>query len=276
MAQLGKDHFFRSLNGSEEEAVSLIDNRDINDYYHSKSDSDEKRGPANNSLLVVCDHASNDVKMTKVDELRESPLIRSNDGFDPGAADLAAFISEQNKCMALLGNYSKLLIDPSLPLANDNLVRVAYKSDPDQPVTFNDEGYLLSERVVKFYVEYHRVLTEVIWFLQPQVILNVHSHHVPESSSDNTSDVYLQSKSLCLKGVKSDIDRKFESQISCSVTEQPCDSVLCSSHLSDSLTNFYPDKEIKSVYLSVNSDFLQFDDRDRQAELAEIISQFLH
>ena len=43
---------------------------------------------ANNRLLVICEHGSNDLKGFKA-TLQEESLLRSNDGFDPGAAELA-------------------------------------------------------------------------------------------------------------------------------------------------------------------------------------------
>lgn len=62
-------------------------------------------------MLVICEHASNDVKGFKLTK-REETLIRSHDGYDPGAADLAFDICEQSECVGLLTMFSKLLIDP--------------------------------------------------------------------------------------------------------------------------------------------------------------------
>ena len=50
MKQLAKDHYFRDLSGKEEEAVSVVDNRRVGDN-------------PNNSILITCDHATNDLKM---------------------------------------------------------------------------------------------------------------------------------------------------------------------------------------------------------------------
>jgi hypothetical protein len=51
---------FRSLNGKEEEAVTLMDNRDI-----SKSNP-------NNKIILLCDHATNDFKLTKLLDYEEN------------------------------------------------------------------------------------------------------------------------------------------------------------------------------------------------------------
>jgi hypothetical protein len=50
---------FRSLNGKEEEAVCVVDNRDLT------------RGRPNNKVLVSCDHSSNDIKYTKLADYEE-------------------------------------------------------------------------------------------------------------------------------------------------------------------------------------------------------------
>lgn len=121
------------LTEEETEAVSIIDNRKISEN-------------PNNKILVTCDHASNDIKGFKP-EPNEDYLIRSNDGYDPGAADLANFISEATGCLGVHTNFSKLLVDPSLPLCNDKLVRTVHDSDKSILVSFNSHEYDLDARI---------------------------------------------------------------------------------------------------------------------------------
>jgi hypothetical protein len=52
-------HLFRSLNGKEEEAVTVVDNRDISE------------GKPNNKVVITCDHATNDIKYIKPGEEEE-------------------------------------------------------------------------------------------------------------------------------------------------------------------------------------------------------------
>ena len=73
--EMRNTHLFRSLNGKEEEAVSVVDNRDIT------------MGKPNNRVLITCDHASNDIKYTRPHEYEEE-LIRSQEYFDIGTADM--------------------------------------------------------------------------------------------------------------------------------------------------------------------------------------------
>ena len=105
---------FRSLNGKEDEAVTVADNRDVT------------QGKPNNRVLITCDHASNDIKFIKPLAYEEE-LIRSQEYFDIGAADLAYSLSEKQRCMAVMSNYSKLLIDPSKHVVDEQLIRNYYK-----------------------------------------------------------------------------------------------------------------------------------------------------
>jgi hypothetical protein len=54
-AQLGRTHYFPSLSDFESEACAVIDNRDF------------RENTPNNKLLILCEHASNDVKGFKIE-----------------------------------------------------------------------------------------------------------------------------------------------------------------------------------------------------------------
>lgn len=51
--KLGKTHFFRALTGEEHEVLSVLDCRNF-------------ESEPNNKLLVLCEHASNDIKGFKL------------------------------------------------------------------------------------------------------------------------------------------------------------------------------------------------------------------
>lgn len=119
---------------------------------------------SNNKLLLICEHASNDLKGTPTDYKEKSYLL-GHDAFDPGAADLSNYISEKTKCLALHTNFSKLLVNPSLPLIADNLVQLKYSDGSF--ISFNKDGYDLAERLDNFYFIYHKILAEILWFLNP-------------------------------------------------------------------------------------------------------------
>ena len=96
-------NLFRSLTGKEEEAVTVLDNREIPE--------------PNNDILIVCDHGSNDLKFMKPKD-EEEHLIRGLDGHDPHTADFASSLSERLQCIAVMANFSRLVIDASKPVCN--------------------------------------------------------------------------------------------------------------------------------------------------------------
>jgi len=171
------------LSGKEEEAATIMDNRDI---------FDQSSSP-NNDVLVICDHATNDLKFIKPTD-RETGMLESNEGFDPGAADLACLISERLECISVYSSFSKTIIDPSVSLCSQDLVPCFYKQldeDQLQEVTFNSDGYRLWERLSSFYLEYYKLLKETALFLeQPSLILSVHSHD-PEVQQGASCDIQL-------------------------------------------------------------------------------------
>ena len=87
--------------------MTILDNRDVF----------TDRSVPNNDILIICDHASNDLKGFKI-EKEESHKLNGQESFDRGAADLASALSERLECMAVMTNFSKLIIDPSVDICN--------------------------------------------------------------------------------------------------------------------------------------------------------------
>jgi len=136
-------------------------------------------------VVLACDHASNDLKYTKVED-REEEWVRSAEYFDVGAADFTFSLSESLRCLAVLGNFTKLYVDPAKPLLDSNLIRHHYQWQRDEaglpvPVSFNNQGYRLYERLENFYLEYHKVLKEALEYVEPSCVVSVHSHD-PDTS----------------------------------------------------------------------------------------------
>jgi predicted N-formylglutamate amidohydrolase len=98
------------LSGKEEEAVQIVDNRNIG------TDT-----TPNNQILITCDHASRDLKMLQVTD-QERPLTLANDAFDPGAADFTNYVSEKTETMSVMTGFSRLIVDPSVPLISNDLI----------------------------------------------------------------------------------------------------------------------------------------------------------
>ena len=102
-------------------------------------------------------------------------MLRSHEAYDSGAADLASSLSERLECVGVLTNFSKLVIDPSLSIINQELIRTQYKSE-DLPVSFNHTGFRLWERLSDYYLEYQKILNEVMVSVDPKIIISIHSH----------------------------------------------------------------------------------------------------
>ena len=84
--QLSLNNPFRQLTGKEQEAVSVMDNRDL---FQSNS-------LPNNSVFITCPHSTNDHK-----EYHHSPtdtaVLDSQTAYDIGAFELANDVSEKLK-----------------------------------------------------------------------------------------------------------------------------------------------------------------------------------
>ena len=100
--------------------------------------------------------------------LDEQHLCRSSEAYDQGAALFTNTLSEELRCLAVMTNFTKLLIDAAKPLTSKELIRHYYKEvgiDGKQiPISFNNQGYRLYERLSNFYLEYHKILNECMDF----------------------------------------------------------------------------------------------------------------
>lgn len=96
---------------------------------------------ANNDILIICDHSSNDLKGLKGTRLEEDKY-RSQDAYDINAADFAGALSERFECMAVLTSFSKLIIDPSLPMCSQTLVPNFYSKEKEQVEILSDNEHL--------------------------------------------------------------------------------------------------------------------------------------
>jgi predicted N-formylglutamate amidohydrolase len=113
--------------------------------------------------------------------------MRSFEAFDAGSADLVSSLSERLQCTAVLSNFSKLIIDPSAPICNQDLIKLFYKTKSEDgellEVTINNQGYRLYERLSESYLEYQKVMNEVMLFLEfPKIIISIHTHEPEENA----------------------------------------------------------------------------------------------
>ena len=76
--------------------------------------------------MLTCDHASRELKGIKPLD-NENGRVRTSEGFDPGAAEFVNALSERLNCIAILTNFSKLIIDSSVPICNQDLIPTFFK-----------------------------------------------------------------------------------------------------------------------------------------------------
>lgn len=97
--------------------------------------------------------------------------------------------------MAILTNFSKLIVDPAVPICNQDLIRLFYNTKDDQgeplEISVNQKGFRLWERLADSYLEYQKVLNEVMLFLErPKIIISIHSHEPDPTDASSVITLY--------------------------------------------------------------------------------------
>ena len=102
MQRLSDNNSFRLLSMAEAEVADIVDFRQF--------DGDS---PApNNDVVLFCPHASSDLKYLNVPPL-ERFLQFTEHASDPKALEITLDLGERLQCLVFLGNFSKLVVDPS-------------------------------------------------------------------------------------------------------------------------------------------------------------------
>ncbi|CAI2367236.1 unnamed protein product [Moneuplotes crassus] len=193
--QLSLANPFRQLTGKENEAVIIMDNREL-----FKSDN-----PPNNSVFLTCPHASKDIKYMPLNNL-DDMILYSQNAYDIGAFELTNDLSESLQCVALLSNFCKLLIDPNKSIASKHLVPdyVLHHETIDPEFQSSHQGAfarpdgkmgiemnrraIVGDRLDYYYIEYHKLVGEALAFLEPQLHIDIHtyeclSNYFPDDAS---------------------------------------------------------------------------------------------
>lgn len=133
-------------------------------------------------------------------------------------------------------------------MLSDTLVPLQYEDG--EFISFNKDGYDLRDRMSSFYVLYHKILTEVIWFLNPSLVVSVKSHQ----GTSTSEDVIVTQGHLLLQDVLASRE----------TLPDHVDLTL------RSINDFYsePSRRIKTLSVSVDSNFLLFDEKERQGKVA--------
>lgn len=123
--------------------------------YRIIGDPTAARGP----FIFTCEHASNrpvGVEPSPADQV----LLDDHWGYDIGVARLCERLAVATDSVAVLSDFSRLVIDPNRPLDHETLV---VDRCGDQPVSFNQDLSLveLRRRIETLYVPYHDAIDRV-------------------------------------------------------------------------------------------------------------------
>ncbi len=133
----------------------------------------EIRGvPKKNGIMIVVDHASNQVP-ADVNLDIPSDLMTDHIAHDIGTTEIAELMSQEGDCLAILGGYSRLVVDLNrypdeqnvIPLVSDGVEIPGNQIDAQQRL----------ERLSHYFHPYHDRLKQLISEVQPRLLLSLHS-----------------------------------------------------------------------------------------------------
>lgn len=128
--------------------------------------------PFRNGLLIVSDHASNNVP-AGIDLGVDSEQLERHIAWDIGVAAVAEKIVAEYPCAAVLGNVSRLVVDLNrcpdepdvIPVQSDGLLIPGNQLDPNERM----------DRIARHFTPYHDTLDALIKDYRPALILSLHS-----------------------------------------------------------------------------------------------------
>lgn len=137
--------------------------------------------PAASNILIIGDHASNNVPAA-IDLGLPAHCLEEHIAWDIGVLPVAASMARQPAFAAFLGNYSRLVVD---------LNRYA---DEDAVIPLQSDGYEIAgnrldqsqreARLALYYQPYHDRLTHILRDYRPRLILSLHSFTPQLNSAD--------------------------------------------------------------------------------------------
>jgi predicted N-formylglutamate amidohydrolase len=125
--------------------------------------------------LITCDHAANTVppELGGTLGLPDADMARHN-AFDPGAAGVSRALADALGCPAILGNFSRLVIDPNRGENDPTLLMRLYDGSviPGNHHAGPEER---ERRLNAYYRPYHNALADLAARQDDTVIVAVHS-----------------------------------------------------------------------------------------------------
>lgn len=151
---------FRPLLAAEREAVEFCD-------YRREIHWGQK-------VMITCEHASNHLPEPYTWSQGDAEVRDTHWAFDPGAADTAKSLAQRLRTIAVLSKFTRLLLDANRTLYSETLFR---RTCDGRPLDLNsalsaEERY---SRINRFHVPYHQLVGEAAEFLDPDLIISIHT-----------------------------------------------------------------------------------------------------
>eukprot|EP00826_Nyctotherus_ovalis_P039644 TRINITY_DN3824_c0_g1_i11.p1 TRINITY_DN3824_c0_g1~~TRINITY_DN3824_c0_g1_i11.p1 ORF type:complete len:268 (-),score=46.67 TRINITY_DN3824_c0_g1_i11:580-1383(-) len=163
LSTVARNEPFRNLSSFEQEAIRVIDNRDLT-----------ASSPVNH-IFLTCEHASKEYfPLTSslkyaIQKKRIDTLSREFRLYDPGAEECTLELSKAMKCISCICAISKAVVDVDGSLLSQKLY-----------LQLRRTGYLMGiynshERAGLHYGLYHGVVREVMSWIHPKYHISVHT-----------------------------------------------------------------------------------------------------
>lgn len=134
--------------------------------------------PGAKSVLVICDHASNQLPRKLGSLGLEARRLNEHIGLDIGAAGVARSLAEQLQAGFVFGGYSRLVADLNRS-TGDSAVIPAISDGVLIPGNLSLGGTARAERIAALHVPYHDAIARMIQTLvvaaRPPVLVAIHS-----------------------------------------------------------------------------------------------------
>lgn len=128
--------------------------------------------PSNGGILVVCDHASNQVP----DEINlgiDPELLSQHIAYDIGVMEVANFMVDLSGCTAFVAAHSRLVVDLNRNAEDVNAIPIS--SDGIEIPGNKLDATVRQARLERYFQPYHTALEDLLHQHRPALILSVHS-----------------------------------------------------------------------------------------------------
>ena len=146
----------------------------------------------NRHLIIVCDHASRTIPRSLGTLGLEDRYLQDHIAWDIGAAAVARILCRRLGCIAIAGNYSRLVIDLNRDL-NDATAIPAISDGVLIPGNLNLDGIQRAQRIRELFVPYHEAVQQQIMSRtsahRAPVMINIHTFTPRQHGLDRPWDV---------------------------------------------------------------------------------------